>query len=82
MCVIYMMSAETRATRDHSRLLLYCKGEKIASQPISRISSVVVTKQAHVTMPLVYALMEEGNPISYMRHTRHSVHGSVDEIKC
>ena len=82
MCVIYMMPAETRAMRDHGRLLLYRKEEKIASEPIRCISGVVVTKQAHVTMPLVYALMEEGNPISYMRHTRHSVHGSIDKIKC
>ena len=66
MCVIYMMSAETRATRDHGRLLLYCKGEKIASEPIRCLSGVVVTKQAHITMPLVYALLEEGIPISYM----------------
>lgn len=66
MCVIYMMSEDTKAIKDHGRLLLYRKNEKIASQPISRISSVVVTKQAHMTMPLVYALMEEGVPISYM----------------
>ena len=66
MCVIYMMSEDTKAIKDHGRLLLYRKEEKIASQPISRISSVVVTKQAHITMPLVYALLEEGIPISYM----------------
>ena len=66
MCVIYMMSEDTKAIKDHGRLLLYRKEEKIASQPISRISSVVVTKQAHITMPLVYALLEEGVPISYM----------------
>lgn len=66
MCVIYMMSEDTKAIKDHGRLLLYRKEEKVASQPISRISSVVVTKQAHVTMPLVYALLEEGVPISYM----------------
>jgi len=61
-----MMSEDTKAIKDHGRLLLYRKEEKIASQPISRISSVVVTKQAHITMPLVYALLEEGVPISYM----------------
>jgi CRISPR-associated endonuclease Cas1 len=61
-----MMSEDTKAIKDHGRLLLYRKEEKVASQPISRISSVVVTKQAHVTMPLVYALLEEGVPISYM----------------
>ena len=66
MCVIYMMSAETRATRDHGRLLLYCKGEKIASEPIRCLSGVVVTKQAHLTMPLLYALLEAGVPVSYM----------------
>lgn len=66
MCVIYMMSEETRAIKEHGRLLLYRRDEKIASQPISRISGVVVTKQAHMTMPLVYALLEEGVPISYM----------------
>ena len=43
MCVIYMMSEETRAIKEHGRLLLYRRDEKIASQPISRISGVVVT---------------------------------------
>ena len=52
--------------RDHGRLLLYCKGEKIASEPIRCLSGVVVTKQAHLTMPLLYALLEAGVPISYM----------------
>ena len=66
MCVIYMMSEDTKAIKDHGRLLLYRKEEKIASQPISRISSVVVMKQAHMTMPLVYALLEEGVPIFYL----------------
>ncbi|EJU30383.1 hypothetical protein [Selenomonas sp. CM52] len=37
MCVIYMMSKDTKAIKDHGRLLLYRKNEKIASQPISRI---------------------------------------------
>ena len=45
MCVIYMMSEDTKAIKDHGRLLLYRKEEKVASQPISRISSVVVTKE-------------------------------------
>jgi len=76
-----MMSKDTKAIKDHGRLLLYRKEEKIASQPISRISSVVVTKQAHMTMPLVYALLEEGVPISYMRHTRRGVHKNADKIK-
>ena len=66
MCVIYMMSEETKAIKDHGRLILYRRDEKVASQPIRHISGVVVTKQAHITMPLVYALLEEGIPISYM----------------
>ena len=66
MCVIYMMSEETKAIKDHGRLILYRRDEKVASQPIRHISGVVVTKQAHITMPLVYALLEEGVLISYM----------------
>ena len=66
MCVIYMMSEETKAIKDHGRLILYRRDEKVVSQPIRHISGVVVTKQAHITMPLVYALLEEGISISYM----------------
>ena len=37
MCVIYMMSEETKAIKDHGRLILYRRDEKVANQPIRHI---------------------------------------------
>ncbi len=67
MSVIYLLSKDASARKDSGRVLLENAGEKVCSLPMENITHIVIGRQASVSMPLVFALLESGIPISWIK---------------
>ena len=66
MCVIYLLSQDVHVQKDHERLILLRGEEKVASVPLYEVHSVIATKSAHLTTPLLFSLMEREIPVFYV----------------
>ena len=72
MCVIYLLSRSVEAQKDHGRLVLRNEaGKKTASVPFKSIGSLVVSKEAHLTMPLLYELINLQVPVLFVDWRGH-----------
>ena len=72
MCVIYLLSRSVEAQKDHGRLVLRNEaGKKTASVPFKSIGSLVVSKEAHLTMPLLYELINLQVPVQFVDWRGH-----------
>ena len=71
MCVIYLLSRSVEAQKDHGRLVLRNEGKKTASVPFQNIGSLVVSKEAHITMPLLYELINLQVPVMFVDWRGH-----------
>lgn len=61
-----MISPGSEATKDHGRAVITKDGAKVASVPLGQIDSVVVSSKAHLSMPLIFALLENGRQIFFV----------------
>ncbi len=66
MSVIYLFSDRTTAKKDHGRILLENADGTNRGVPMGDVDSLVVGRRAHVTMPLLFAMLERGIPLSFV----------------
>lgn len=66
MSTIYLLSDKAVAKKDHGRMLLETGTEKPQGIPLGDVETVVLGRRAHITMPLVFALLEQGTPLSFV----------------
>ncbi len=66
MSTVYLLSDKTIAKKDHGRMMLESANGGRRGLPIGDIDSVVLGRRAHITMPLVFALLEQGIPLSFV----------------
>ncbi len=68
MCVLYLDKPDVRAKKAGGRVRVEQDGDCRANIPIENLESVVIGEKAHVTTPLLFALMERRIPVAYMRY--------------
>lgn len=66
MSAIYLISDRTTAKKDHGRILLENADGTSRGVPIGDVDSLVVGRRAHITMPLLFAMLERGKPLSFV----------------
>ena len=66
MCVIYLMSEQTKLRQVGGRFLLEKKGARQASIPMDEVECVIQGKTAEVTTPAIYQLLARGICIFYV----------------
>lgn len=58
MCVVYLLSEQTKLRQLGGRFLLEKKGKRQASIPMDEVECVIQGKAAEITTPAIYDLME------------------------
>lgn len=66
MTTVYLLSEKTTAKKEHGRMCLESADGKRRGVPMGDVDCVVVGRRAHITMPLVFALLEQGTPLSFV----------------
>lgn len=66
MCVVYLLSAQTKLRCDGSRLQVEKNGKKLHSLLPEEVECVVQGKLGQITTPALYELMARGTSIFYV----------------
>ncbi len=66
MSTVYLLSDKTIAKKDHRCMFLETAGGESRGVPMSDIDCVVLGRRTHITMPLVFSLLEQGTPLSFV----------------
>lgn len=68
MCVLYLDNQEVQARKIGGRVRIEKDGDCRANIPIETLESVIIGEKAHLTTPLLFAFMEKGIAVTYIRH--------------
>ncbi len=68
MCVLYLDRQEVQARKVGGRVRVEKDGDCRANIPIETLESVIIGEKAHLTTPLLFALMERGIVVTYIRN--------------
>lgn len=66
MCVVYLLSEQTKLRQVGGRFLLEKKGKRQASIPMDEVECVIQGKAAEITTPAIYELLARGVCIFYV----------------
>mgnify|MGYP000920583945 CR=1 FL=1 len=66
MSVLYLLSPESAVRKDGGRLVVEKDGNLVARMPLRTITSVVVGASTGVTIPVLFACMEERVPVFFV----------------
>lgn len=66
MCVVYLLSEQTKLRQLGGRFLLEKKGKRQASIPMDEVECVIQGKAAEITTPAIYELLARGVCIFYV----------------
>ena len=66
MSALYLISPGSTASRDHGRIHVCRDGVTLARMPLGQVENVVVSPHAHMSMPLIFSLLEHGKMIFFV----------------
>lgn len=66
MCVVYLMTRGCKAKKENQRLIIEKDNEKIKSLPLKDVDSIVIAEGAHISTPLIEAMLQQKTPISFV----------------
>ena len=66
MSTVYLLSEKTVARKEHGRMILETEDGGRRGIPFRDIEQVVLSRRAHISMPLMFALLEQGISLSFI----------------